>query len=173
VSSLARLCFRRRFVVLGGWILLLMTLIAAARSAGTAFTDSTGMPDVDAKDLGGQVSGDPHDQGCGLDVGRDLARETEDVAVGLDGLGVVRAHVDLSGAQMVDRLDPCRPARGCAGALEYDPANQLGPPEETTAGTDCADVEPAVVGQRARKQGDAARQQAAVCRSGWCARIGR
>jgi hypothetical protein len=37
------------------------------------------------------VSGDPHDQGCGLDVGRDLAREAEDVAVGLDGLEVQNA----------------------------------------------------------------------------------
>ena len=48
VSSLARLCFRRRFVVLGAWILLLATLAVAALSVGTAFTNSTTLPNSES-----------------------------------------------------------------------------------------------------------------------------
>jgi RND superfamily putative drug exporter len=48
VSSLARLCFRRRFVVLGGWILLLVTLAVAAVSVGPAFTSSTTLPNSES-----------------------------------------------------------------------------------------------------------------------------
>jgi RND superfamily putative drug exporter len=48
VSSFARLCFRRRFVVLGGWIVLLVTLAAAVLSAGPAFSDFVGMPDSES-----------------------------------------------------------------------------------------------------------------------------
>jgi putative drug exporter of the RND superfamily len=48
VSSLARLCFRRRFAVLGGWILLLVTLAAAALSVGPAFTNSTTLPNSES-----------------------------------------------------------------------------------------------------------------------------
>ena len=48
MSFLARMCFQRRFVVLGGWILLLMALIAAAASAGGTFTDSSTMPDSES-----------------------------------------------------------------------------------------------------------------------------
>ena len=48
MSALARLCFRRRFVVLGAWILLLVTLTGAALSAGTAFTNSTTLPNSES-----------------------------------------------------------------------------------------------------------------------------
>ncbi|GAA2519745.1 MMPL family transporter [Winogradskya humida] len=45
MTSLARWCSRWRFAVLGGWIVALVALAVVTLSAGTAFTDSTNLPD--------------------------------------------------------------------------------------------------------------------------------
>jgi len=48
VTSLAHWCTRRRFVVLGGWIVALLALAALTVSAGAAFTDSTELPNSES-----------------------------------------------------------------------------------------------------------------------------
>ena len=66
MSALAGLCYRRRFVVLGGWIALLVGLAAAALSWGTSFSTSTTLPASESATaysllaeagLGGQTAG--------------------------------------------------------------------------------------------------------------------
>jgi uncharacterized membrane protein YdfJ with MMPL/SSD domain len=48
VSRLARWCARRRLVVVGAWLFILIGLGGAALSAGASFTNSTTMPDSES-----------------------------------------------------------------------------------------------------------------------------
>ncbi|MFF5075511.1 MMPL family transporter [Actinoplanes sp. NPDC000266] len=48
MSALARWCSRWRFAVAGGWIVTLVVLAALAAGLGTAFTDSTDLPDSES-----------------------------------------------------------------------------------------------------------------------------
>src|SRR3954463_3485922 len=59
--GLARWCVRRRNVVIGSWLVLLVALGAGLGAAGTAFTDSNKLPASDsatAYDLLGQAGSD-------------------------------------------------------------------------------------------------------------------
>ncbi|XVU27819.1 MMPL family transporter [Actinoplanes sp. CA-054009] len=48
MSALAQWCSRWRFAVVGGWIVTLVVLAALAVGLGTAFTDSTDLPDSES-----------------------------------------------------------------------------------------------------------------------------
>jgi putative drug exporter of the RND superfamily len=71
VSSLAHWCFRRRFVVLAAWVVLLIGLAVAVVTAGTKFTDTTNVPDSDSStgySLIAQAGG-PHQAALSADTG--------------------------------------------------------------------------------------------------------
>ncbi|MFI5930953.1 MMPL family transporter [Actinoplanes sp. NPDC051494] len=48
MTTLARICTRWRFAVLGGWITALVALVVLAIGLGTAFTDDTTLPDSES-----------------------------------------------------------------------------------------------------------------------------
>jgi len=48
MSALARWCFRHRFIVIGGWLLVLVVLGVAASSAGSTFSDRYSLPGTES-----------------------------------------------------------------------------------------------------------------------------
>ena len=48
MERLARLCARRRFIVLGGWVIALLLLAGLTVKLGSGFTDSTQIPNSES-----------------------------------------------------------------------------------------------------------------------------
>ncbi|GIM96541.1 MMPL family transporter [Paractinoplanes toevensis] len=63
MQALAHWCSRRRFAVVGGWIVALVALAAIAIGGGTAFTDSTNLPDSESAQAYALLPASPGESG--------------------------------------------------------------------------------------------------------------
>jgi len=120
VTSLAHWCTRRRFVVLGGWIVALVALAALTLSLGSKFTDSTELPNSESAtaysllaeagqqsdSTGGTVTGNIawHTDGVAVDapaVRKEFTALLDQVAT-LPGVQAVVSPYDAAGARQLN-----------------------------------------------------------------------
>src|SRR5690606_1024404 len=101
-------------------------------------------------------------QPAGLHADLDAVGLADEVAVDLDRLGLVAAHLDLAAAPELDRAGLTGQLAPHPEPLQHDLAEQRGPAEHAAAGVERGDVEPAVVDLRVGQQHHAAGQPAAV-----------
>lgn len=118
MSHLANWCVKRRFVVLGAWILALIALAAAVLTAGTGFTDATELPDSESSTayslmaqagIGGDAdttSGNIvwHTDGVAINDPAVTAQMTDVLAqiAAVPGVEQVTSPYDASGAQQLN-----------------------------------------------------------------------
>ncbi len=94
MSALAQWCFRRRYAVLGGWIIALIGLAAAVLSTGTAFTTSTALPDSESSTAYALLA----------EAGFSGSSETGTIVWRTDGVAVDDAAVQSDVAVMLDAV---------------------------------------------------------------------
>ncbi|BEL06513.1 MMPL family transporter [Actinoplanes sichuanensis] len=112
MSTLAHWCSRRRFAVLGAWIVALVALAALAVGGGTAFTDAAELPDSEsatAYALLGDSTGQTgqivwHTEGAAVDSAQVKATAAEMLSKieDLPGVRAITSPYDRAGSAQLD-----------------------------------------------------------------------
>lgn len=105
MSVLARWCARRRLLVAGTWLVLLVALGGAAATVGSAFTNSTTLPDSESASayalLGEIGGGESTTEGAGTIAWQTQGTDVDDAAV-RQQVGAVLSEIDaLPGVETV------------------------------------------------------------------------
>jgi putative drug exporter of the RND superfamily len=130
VERLARLCARRRFIVLGGWVIALLLLAGLTVKLGSGFTDATQIPDsesatayslLDNTGHGGLVSSD--------------STVTGNIAWHVTGASVTSPGVEKDAAAMLGKVAHLPGVQAVVSPYSAAGAAQVSPSGDTAYAT--------------------------------------
>lgn len=144
MTSLAHFCSRRRFAVLGSWVVLLLTLVVLVVRLGTAFTDETTLPNSESATAYSLLAeAGAAGQGAGSDT-----TETGNIAWHTDGVPITNLAVQKDITVMLEKVATLPGVESVVNPYSTAGARQLNAAADTAFAsvvvTKDADVDPVI-----------------------------